>query len=302
MAHKVDKKWKFWTYEEFYREVKIFGNAIMSFNIPSFKSINIIGWNHPAWFIAFYGSLYANVLPVGVYTTNGPEACHYIAEHSEAQLAIVENKEHLDKYLAIWDRLPELKAVILYNDKVPTDLPEKFKGKVFAWKELMDRGVKFAKESKEEPLLARMKQQKPGNCCTLVYTSGTTGHPKGVMLSHDNYVWAVTSYRENAYPEFVEMIPPGEGRIVSYLPLCHVAAQFAELVGPILNGICVYFADPSALQGSLIETLREVRPTHLVSVPRIWEKIEETMKRISVQNGWAKKKIGKICMKYFLLL
>lgn len=88
-------------------------------------------------------------MPVGVYTTNGAEACHYVAEHSDAEVIVVENNTHLDKYLAIWDRLPLLKYVIVYADKIPTNLPEKFKGKVIHWKEFLEIGKKFVPQSPE---------------------------------------------------------------------------------------------------------------------------------------------------------
>jgi long-chain-fatty-acid--CoA ligase ACSBG len=104
--------------------------------------------------------------------------------------------------------------------------------------------------------------------------------PKGVMLSHDSkdfinyldYIWTsitvIKKYKKDEQKE----------RIVSYLPLSHVAAQIIDIIGTVYSGTHVYFATPDALQGSLVETLREVRPTFFFSVPRVWEKIEEKMK------------------------
>jgi len=95
-----------------------------------------------------------------------------------------------------------------------------------------------------------MNMARPGNCATLVYTSGTTGMPKGVMLSHDNLTWTKKSM--DAYHQR----EPGYLRIVSYLPLSHVAGLFADLITPLMCGYHVYFAKPDALQGTLIETLK----------------------------------------------
>lgn len=96
-----------------------------------------------------------------------------------------------------------------------------------------------------------MNECKPGHCCTLVYTSGTTGMPKGVMLSHDNYTWTKRSVSARRKKD------GGSLRMVSYLPLSHVAAQLQDIVGSALDGMHVCFAQPSALQGiSLIETLK----------------------------------------------
>lgn len=91
-----------------------------------------------------------------------------------------------------------------------------------------------------------MNKAKPGNCATLVYTSGTTGMPKGVMLSHDNFTWTKRSMDDYHSRQ------PGFYKLVSYLPLSHVAGLFADLVTPLMSGYHVYFAQPDALQGSLI--------------------------------------------------
>jgi len=82
------------------------------------KSVNIIGFNAPEWAISFYGSILANILPVGIYTTNSSEACYYISDHSEAEVLVAENCTQLDKYLEIWDKLPRLKYIVIYNDKI----------------------------------------------------------------------------------------------------------------------------------------------------------------------------------------
>jgi len=292
MAVKQNNQWKYWTYEELYNDVRSFASAMISLGIGNYKALNIIGFNDPAWFISFFGCVFANILPVGVYTTNGPEACKYVAEHSDAEVIVVENKTHLKKYLQVWNELPNIKYIIVYNDTLPADLPANRRAQVLTFEDVLKIGARFAKDSKNETLQARKEKQKPGNCCTLVYTSGTTGLPKAVMLSHDNYTWLAACF----FSQLVHIMPKPEEeelKCVSYLPLSHVAAQFTEMVVPLGLGGCVYFALPTALQGSLIETLKEVRPTFLLSVPRLWEKIEETLKNMSKSNGFLKKSLGK---------
>ena len=286
-------QWKTWTYTEFYSDIKAFASGLISLGVSSYKALNIIGFNDPAWFIAFYGAIFANVLPVGVYTTNGPEACQYVTEHSDAEVVIVEDKTHLNKYLKVWNHLPKLKYIFIYNDTVPQDLPENRKNQVMAFDELLKIGRQFAKDSRDETLQSRKSCQKPGNCCTLVYTSGTTGNPKGVMLSHDNYTWTSECFFKQI-EHILSKDSIDDFRVVSYLPLSHVAAQFVDIVIPMSVGGCVYFALPTALQGSLVETLKEVRPIFLFSVPRLWEKIEETLKNISKGSGFLKKNLGNL--------
>jgi long-chain-fatty-acid--CoA ligase ACSBG len=132
----------------------------------------------------------------------------------------------------------------------------------------------------------------------LIYTSGTTGNPKGVMLSHDNIIFSSTILGQdtiNSVPED-ERIMPEEQRVISYLPLSHIAGLQFDIVGTLIFGCCCYFAKPDALQGSLVESMQWARPTLFLAVPRVWEKFEDKLKEIASTkpailqsiSGWAK--------------
>ena len=100
--------------------------------------------------------------------------------------------------------------------------------------------------------------QKPGNCATFIYTSGTTGPPKAVMISHDSYTYICANVAKatNAWRPQME----GKGRLLSMLPLSHVAAQLIDLVIGVRAGANLFFTDPSALQGNLVKFLQASRP------------------------------------------
>jgi long-chain-fatty-acid--CoA ligase ACSBG len=155
---------------------------------------------------------------------------------------------------------------------------------LITWSDFMLLG-KDEKQSAE--LSMRMRRIQPGNCATLIYTSGTTGMPKGVMLSHDNFIFSCKStlHRDKRLRKSM--------RVVSYLPLSHAAGQFIDIYMALLTGCHIFFADPTALTGSLVQTLQEVRPEGFFSVPRVWEKIYEKMMEVSKGNTGILAKIGK---------
>lgn len=103
--------------------MKTFAAALLSLEITEFRSVNILGFNSPEWFISFYGSIFGYYLPVGIYTTNGPEACQYVTSHSDCEVVVLENRTHLEKYLKVWNDLPNLKYVVVYDD---ANIPEGF--------------------------------------------------------------------------------------------------------------------------------------------------------------------------------
>ncbi|XP_053575846.1 long-chain-fatty-acid--CoA ligase ACSBG1 [Bombina bombina] len=187
-------------------------------------------------------------------------------------------------YLQIWEKLPHLKAVVQYKGC----LQEK-RTNLYTWEEFMELG----KDIPDAYLDDVINLQKPNQCCVLIYTSGTTGNPKGVMLSHDNITWTAGQASEAG-----EMIPPEiqQEIIVSYLPLSHIAAQIYDLWTGIKWGEHVYFANPDALKGTLVDTLREAQPTSHMGVPRIWEKMMERIKEASAQAGIVRRKMLSLAM------
>lgn len=268
---KINGKWEEMTWKQYYDQVWVTARAFMALGLEKGKGVSILGNNCPQWFISDLAGIFAGAVPGGIYTTNSPEQCHYIADHSEANIAVVENAEQLAKFKKIRDTLPNLKAIILMNG---SDSDKN----VYSWKDL----PKLAEKVKDAELEKRTKAQNPDDCCTLIYTSGTTGNPKGVMISHDNIVWTAG--------QVIKAIEAGsEDQIISYLPLSHIAEQIVSLHGPYLMGCTVWFAESLDKLG---ENLTEVHPTLFVGVPRVWEKIQAKMMAAGAQNPPLKKKIA----------
>ena len=133
---------------------------------------------------------------------------------------MVDTLQQLQLYMSIIDKLPEVKAVVAWGvEAIPDDLAKD--SRVYTYKSFLDLGANV-KDNEIEAIIAK---QKPGMCCILIYTSGTTGHPKGVMLSHDNILFNSTSIGNDLLenPPSGDPVNPEEMRVVSYLPLSHIA-------------------------------------------------------------------------------
>ncbi|NXX88950.1 ACBG1 ligase, partial [Centropus bengalensis] len=279
LASKKNGKWEKITFSEYYHLSRKAAKSFLKLGLQRFHSVAILGFNSPEWFISAVGAVFAGGIVTGIYTTSSPEACHYIAYDSKTNIMVVENQKQLDKIMQIWSRLPLLKAVVLYKDSVAERQPN-----LYTMEEFLELGDDVSDTTLDDII----NSQKPNQCCVLIYTSGTTGKPKGAMLSHDNITWtsAHCSRAGDMQPAEVQ-----QESIVSYLPLSHIAAQIYDLWTGIKWGEEVYFAEPDALKGSLINTLKEVQPTAHMGVPRVWEKIMEKLKDAFAQSGFLKKKM-----------
>ena len=279
-----DRKELKWTWKRYYEEACSFAKAMISLGVRERAATNIIGWNAPEWFITFTGTILANNIPAGVYTTNSPDACLYVASNSEAEVIVADSCAQIKKYEEVLDKLNQVKAFVVYMEDLPPHRKED--PRFFTWKSFLERGAAY---KGEEELEQRMEKQRPGNCCNLVYTSGTTGPPKGVMLSHDNVLWSPNLLMT----QLKARIDIDDVKVVSYLPLSHVAGQITDYGGNLVNRSTIYFARPDALQGSLVETLKKVRPTIFVGVPRVWEKFEDRIREVSGKRGKFAQAIGR---------
>ncbi|KAN0033791.1 hypothetical protein ACTFIV_000259 [Dictyostelium citrinum] len=313
MRVKRDKVWKSWTWQQYRNDVLIASKSILSLGVHSRSGVNIIGFNSPEWHIAYLGAIHCNALPTGVYTTSSPSQCEYFATHSDAQIVFCEDVTQLNKYISIRDKLPNIKACVIM-DPVPGQIDEsstgkesesttdattassttkttitpatmahRYQGFVYTWEQFMALG----KNIEDSELEKHTKLIKPNDLATLIYTSGTTSLPKGVMLTHTNVLWTVHTI---GY-EVVNIEAPHTERIISYLPLSHIAEQIVSLYAPIVFGFPVAFAEKTALSGTLLDTLQEVRPTIFFGVPRVWEKIQVKIQSLLAQKGGIGKKI-----------
>lgn len=271
MRVKNGGQWQTTTWKEYRDQAYLAARGFIRLGLAPGQGVAIMGFNRPEWFLADIGAIAAGGTPAGIYTTNTPDQCQYIAGHAEAAVAVVENAQYLEVFLQLRDRLPNLKAIVLMTGTSSEE-------GVYTWQQLLEQGAQVP----ESELRKRIDAQKPDDLCTLIYTSGTTGPPKAVMLSHHNVTWTarrvVDAYSVNAHDD-----------LISYLPLSHIAEQVVSLHSPMSVGGCSWFAESIEKLG---ENLREVRPHFFFAVPRVWEKMQAGIQAVGAQNTGLKKKIS----------
>ncbi|XP_051279032.1 long-chain-fatty-acid--CoA ligase ACSBG2 isoform X1 [Dicentrarchus labrax] len=277
LVYKKEGQWVTMTWRQYYEQCRAAAKSFLRLGLERFHGVGILGFNSPEWFISDVGCIFAGGLATGIYTTNSPEACQYVADNCQANILVVENQKQLEKILQVKDQLPHLKAIVQYKGELQQKAPF-----LYTWAEFM----KLGEDVPEEQLNAMIESLRANECCTLIYTSGTTGNPKGVMLSHDNLTWTANAALSKANINRAEEV------VVSYLPLSHVAAQMFDMWMSIGFAVTIYFAEPDALKGSLVNTLKEARPTCFLGVPRVWEKMQEKMKAVGAKASPMRKRLA----------
>jgi long-chain acyl-CoA synthetase len=216
----------------------------------------ILSGNRVEWHVADIAIQSIGGVTVPIYPTNSPPQVSYIAAHSESKAIVCENAAQVAKVLERTADLPELKRIIVVD---PTAAPDD--ARVMSWDELLAAGdAHIAQNPNDFDDLASAIT--PDKLATLVYTSGTTGPPKGAMLTHSNIVWTCASLHD--------VLPFGPGdRRLSYLPLCHIAERVTSHFLGIYQGTETWFA---VSLDTLREDLVSCKPTNFFAVPRVWEK------------------------------
>ena len=263
--------WRATSWQGYVREVVQAARALIALGFQPGQRVSILGFNRPEWVILDLAAMCAGGAPAGIYTTCSAEEVQYIAHHSESPLVLVENADQAKKVQSKRGELPHLKHVVAM--KSATKVPD-----AMSWEDFLARGD----ATPEKEVYDRVEALRPDDLATLIYTSGTTGPPKAVMLSHENLAWTSKVLRDlNEISH--------DGRVLSYLPLSHIAEQMATIHGPITGGAAVYFAESI---DKVPENLKEVRPTLFFGVPRIWEKFHSAIAGKMREATGAKAKIA----------
>ncbi len=228
--------------------------GLISVGIEAGDRVAILGLTSADWTLADCGALCAGAVVTPIYHTNSPLECAYVLEHSDARLVFCENADQAAKIAQVRDRCPALEHVVLFRSS---------DSEALTIDGLRARGSEVSPEVVQE----RLEAVGPDDIATLVYTSGTTGPPKGCMLTHENFLSTVRMYGQELHFEDTHSL-------YQFLPLAHVLARVAQMVALGVGARIIYWSgDPSKIVGELSET----GPTHFPAVPRIYEKIHSAV-------------------------
>ena len=242
--------WRRWSLQEYAESVDTAASALVELGLQPGDRVAIISGNRPEWNVLDMAVMKVGCITVPVYPNIREEEYHYILQHSGARLAVVEGAEVLQKVERVLPELPALERVFTFRDR------ERFP----YWEQLLQLGTCCPHP---EEVTVRAAEVQPGQCSTILYTSGTTGTPKGVMLSHRNIVGQLM----NLYPILAEW----SHTALSFLPLCHAYERMLVFLYQFC-GLSVYYARNL---GTIAEDIRAVCPTMMSTVPLMLEKMHD---------------------------
>ncbi len=259
MMHKDFGVWQKVTWRDYGDHARRTGLGLAALGLQPREVAAVLAETIPEWLWTDMGIIGLGAVSVGLYPTSSREQVEYILNDCAARFLFVEDEEQLDKVLERRDRFPKLARIIVYD---MTGLKRLADPLIMSYADLLALGQA---EEKKAPGRwdAFVDGAKPEDRAILVYTSGTTGPPKGAILSHRNLIFAIDRWGEMA-PTY------DSDNTLAFLPLCHMAERMMTAMRPLAYGGVVHFAESP---DTVLENLREVSPTVFFAVPRIWEKL-----------------------------
>jgi long-chain acyl-CoA synthetase len=261
--------WSQMSYAKLGQAVREVARGLVGLGVQPGDRVAILSNTRAEWTLADFGVMCAGAVVVPVYQTNSPEECQYVLEHSGATAVFCEDEEQIAKVAAIRETLPGLRHVIRFVGESDGALT-------------LDGLRELGAQTADDAIDQRVQAITEDDVATIVYTSGTTGPPKGCMLTHGNLRRTLDGIRQRI------SIQPGEDIFYLFLPLAHVLARIVQLFSIDAGGELAYWRrDPK----KIIDDVALIRPTYLPSVPRVFEKIYTAATAKAEEAGGVKAKL-----------
>ncbi len=279
IRHKDFGIWQTWTWSEMLEEVRAFSVGLDELGLKRGDKFAIIGGNRPRLYWAICAGQALGAVPVPVYADAVAEEMAYVLAHAEVTLAVVEDQEQVDKIIAISDRLPQLGRVV-YDE--PRGLKDYDHARLIAFEDVQRLGRK--KLAGDAGCLrqweAAVAAGKGGDLSIILYTSGTTGRPKGVMLTYENAI--VSARNANAFDNLGR-----DEEVIAYLPLAWIGDHIFSYVQSYVAGYCVNCPETP---DTVVEDRREIGTTYAFAPPRVYENtLTLTMVRMADAGAFKRK-------------
>jgi len=258
LMHKVCGTWRTTTYGELADSVERFARGLAALGVKRGDRVSILSENRPEWPIADFAVLALGAVNVPLFTSLSPAQVECAVTHSEARILIVSDKGQLDKALIVKERVPDLTVVVMDGPGEPD----------YRWVSF-DQVLAMSEESPldHEGYEESLRGVRPEDLASIIYTSGATGEPKGVMLSHANFVANIRS------SQAVLRFSPRD-TLLSFLPLNHVFERLACCYLSLMQGARVAYCESIR---RLRQNMTEVEPTLMILVPRVFEAIQDAL-------------------------
>jgi len=267
--------WQDFSWKEYHDHVKYFSLGLVSLGLQAGDKVAIIGDNRPEWVWGEVAAQAARAVPLGLYQDSTLKEVSYIIDHSDASFVLAEDQEQVDKILDMKEQLPKVRYIIYSDPRGMRGYKQPF---LLDFKEVENLGREL--EQRDPGLFAKnVASTGYEDLAFICYTSGTTGFPKGAMLSFRNFLSMAANLME-VDGKFEK------DEFVSFLPLAWIGEQMMCLSSALLTGFTVNFPEkPETVQ----ENIREVGPTIMFSPPRIWENMTSTV-QVKVMDASALKR------------
>ncbi len=254
-----DGSWEPVTAREFQERVTAVAKGLVARGIEPGQSVGIMSRTRYEWTLLDFAIWAAGAVPVPLYETSSAEQVHWIISDADVRLLVVETDVHAAVVAEVRDRLPNLADVLVLDSGA------------------IDRLTADGTEVPDGELERRTAAVGAADVATIIYTSGTTGRPKGVELTHGNFVELAL----NAIAELGEQVCPPGSRTLLFMPLAHVFARFIEVLVVPAGAILGHTPDPR----NLVPDLGTFRPTFILSVPRVFEKVYNSAEQKAAEGG-----------------
>ena len=269
-----DDVWETTTFSQVLSQVETLSLGLIDLGVNPGDMVSILGNTRPEWTLFDFAAMTAGATVVPIYQTNSADECQYVLDHCGARFLIVEDEAQLKKIREVRDQLPKLEQVIMMVGETEDSV---------SMAEVKERGAR----GDSAVFRQRYEAVSPEDTCKIVYTSGTTGPPKGCMISHGNYR-AMLDMSDK-----VDILGSGETTFL-FLPLAHVFALLIQYGAIDVGGRIAYWERD---QLRIVPSLSEIKPEHFPSVPRIFEKVHDTAIASATAEGGAKAAIFKWAIK-----